>query len=74
MTTRWLLRTDTWSRLPAATRQAYVRIVASYGGQCDHEGLGLFRKYNAAEVCAHTLQHHLGIRTDVSLAGQYQTQ
>jgi hypothetical protein len=74
MMTKWLLRTDTWSRLPAATRQAYVVIVSSYGGDCDQEGHGRFRKYSSAEICAHTLQHRLGVRTDVMPVARRQHQ
>jgi hypothetical protein len=68
MTTRWLLRTETWSKLPPGARQAYVVIVSSYGGQCDRDGHGHFRKYSSAEICAHTLRHRLGIRADVLLS------
>jgi hypothetical protein len=67
MTPTWRIHTEGWSQLPAATRRDYAIIVGSYGGNCDYEGHGEFRKYSRAEICAHTLEHRLGIRTSAAL-------
>jgi hypothetical protein len=70
MTTIWRILSEDWAQLPADARQAYVGIVGSYGGCCDREGRGEFRRYGVAEICAHTLAHRLGIRTDIALSSK----
>ena len=70
MTTIWRIHTEDWAHLPADARQAYVGIVGSYGGCCDREGGGEFRRYGVAEICAHTLAHRLGIRADIALTSK----
>jgi hypothetical protein len=47
---------------------AYVSLVDGLGGQICPSGDAEFRRYQAAEICAHSLKHRFGLEPLVHLA------
>jgi len=61
----WQVQPAHWSDLSAPDKARYAEIVASYGGGAQQTAR--FRRYRAAELCAHSIRSVLGLEMTIGL-------